>query len=115
MCRLAGEAVAGIVAGRRDQNRRGAVNAEIVPRGKIDKILGVDRAIEVVVKIAALRHFAQEGKQKRRLLPDGFKMAGSTLLGVGGLLCGCAGQPPVRSDQQPDYPWHSDWLHRISP
>ena len=36
----------------------------------------------MVMQIAALRHIAQEGQQKRRLVTDGFEIPGRALFGA---------------------------------
>ena len=50
------------IAGGAQQAGRGAVDAEIVGCREVEKVLGVDRAIEVVVQIAALGDIVQESQ-----------------------------------------------------
>ncbi len=84
--RFAGEMIAGVVTGRRDQDRGGAIHAKIVAGGEVDKTFGIDPAEEVVMQIATFRHFTQECEQKRRLAADGIVVAGGSLF-RGRLLC----------------------------
>ena len=78
--RLGSVSIAG-VAGRSQQARGRAVNAEIVGGREVDEIFGVDSAAEMVVQVSALRHVVQKRQQHRRLLADGIEIAGSFLFG----------------------------------
>jgi len=78
--RLAGEAVAGVVARRRNQNGSRAVDAKAVLGGEVNEALGVNRPGKVDVKVAALRHFAQESEQKSGFPSNGVEVTSGPLL-----------------------------------
>ena len=69
------------IAGRAEQSRSGAVDAEIVGRGPVDHVFGIDGAVEVIVQVAALGHVVQKCQQQRRLVADGVEIARGFLLG----------------------------------
>ena len=51
------------IAGRAHQLRSSAVDAEIVGGGEVDEVLGVNRAVEVIVQVSALGHVVQKREQ----------------------------------------------------
>src|SRR5215471_8865090 len=68
------------IAGWGYESRCGAVNAEVVRRGEVYEVLGVDRSREVVVEISALGHVVEEGEEQRWLIADRVEIAGGSLL-----------------------------------
>ncbi len=108
--RLAGKAVAGVVAGRSDQDRSRAVDAKAVLGGEVDKALGVDRSRQVDVQVAALGHIPEEGQQKSGLMADGVEMAGGALLRAGAFLFrgGAQRGQHERKDHETSHSCHSN-------
>jgi len=58
------------IAGRRQQARGCAVHAQAAVGGKIDQILRVNRAIQMVVQVSTFRQVVYEGQQQLRLLAN---------------------------------------------
>jgi len=69
------------IAGGSHEARGGAVHAEIVGDGEVNQIFGVDRAIEVIVQIAAFRHVVEKSQQQRGFLAYRVQIARRFLLG----------------------------------
>jgi hypothetical protein len=74
------------IAGGAHQARSGAVHAEVVVRGKIEQIFRVDRAVEVIVQVAALGDVVQKSQQHGGLAAKRIEIARCSLLGR--LRCG---------------------------
>ena len=56
------------------------IDAELVVDRVLQITLGIDRADQMIVKIATLRHFAQEGFEQWRSVANRFQIVGSSLL-----------------------------------
>ena len=84
------------IAGGAQQAGRGAVDAEIVGCREVEQILGVNRAIEVVVQVAALGDVVQESQQQGGLVADRVEIARRLLLS--GLSCCERGEKRRESD-----------------
>ena len=98
---LAGKSLAGDIAGRCEDVGGCAVNAHSVRGGIVDQVLRVNRARQMIVQIAALRHAAQKSQQEGWFLPDRLHVLRSSLLNGGSGLCrrdcqrqGCHEKPP---------------------
>ena len=62
---------------------RHSVYAELVIGADADERLGVDRAIQMIVQIGALRHALQEVAQSERVVADSFELLHRALGGCG--------------------------------
>ena len=80
-CGFGGVVFAG-VAGRGQQARRRAVDAEAAVGREIDQIFGVDRAVEMIVQISTLGQVADKSQQQLRLFANRVEVAGGALLGT---------------------------------